>query len=39
MDFPDAAPSLDWVDANPHFQRLQEFPSLVLFEFRAQAQR
>jgi MFS family permease len=38
-DFPDAAPSLDWVDSNPHFQRLQEFPSLVLFEYRTQAER
>jgi 4-amino-4-deoxy-L-arabinose transferase-like glycosyltransferase len=38
-DFPDAAPSLDWVDANPHFQRLHEFPSLVLFQYRTQPQK
>ena len=30
----DTEPNLDWVDSNPHFQRYQEFPSLVVFEYR-----
>jgi hypothetical protein len=28
-------PRLDWLDANPHFQRFYEFPSLVLYHYRA----
>lgn len=26
-------PRLEWLDANPHFQRLREFPSLVLYRY------
>jgi hypothetical protein len=29
-----AEPSLAWLDANPHFRRLREFPSLILYEYR-----
>jgi 4-amino-4-deoxy-L-arabinose transferase-like glycosyltransferase len=32
-------PPLAWLDANPHFRRLQEFPSMVLYQYRAQAWR
>jgi hypothetical protein len=28
-------PRLDWVDANPRFRRLREFPSLVLYRYCA----
>jgi hypothetical protein len=28
-------PRLDWLDANPHFQRFREFPTLVLYNYRA----
>lgn len=28
-------PRLDWLDANPHFQRFYEFPTLVLYNYRA----
>lgn len=28
-------PRLSWLDANPHFQRMREFPSLVLYSYRA----
>jgi 4-amino-4-deoxy-L-arabinose transferase-like glycosyltransferase len=27
-------PSLAWLDANKHFRRLREFPSIVLYEYR-----
>ncbi len=30
---------LEWLDSNPHFQRFREFPSLVLYEYRASAGR
>jgi len=32
-----ADPRLEWLDSNPHFRRFQEFPSLVLYEYRANA--
>jgi 4-amino-4-deoxy-L-arabinose transferase-like glycosyltransferase len=35
----DAEPSLAWVDSNPHFRRMQEFPTLVVYQYRAQAER
>ena len=28
-------PSLAWLDANPHFRRMKEFPSMVLYEYHA----
>jgi 4-amino-4-deoxy-L-arabinose transferase-like glycosyltransferase len=31
----DMNPHLDWVDANPHFHRLTDFPSLVVYQYRA----
>ena len=27
-------PRLEWLDANPHFRRFREFPSMVLYEYR-----
>ncbi len=27
-------PTLAWADADPHFRRMKEFPSLVLYEYR-----
>ena len=32
-----ADPRLNWLDSNPHFRRLREFPSLVLYHYRASA--
>jgi 4-amino-4-deoxy-L-arabinose transferase-like glycosyltransferase len=32
-------PTPAWLDANPHFRRLQEFPTLVLYQYRAQPWR
>jgi 4-amino-4-deoxy-L-arabinose transferase-like glycosyltransferase len=32
-------PSLQWLDSNPHFRRIQEFPSLVVYAYHAQAER
>jgi hypothetical protein len=32
-----ADPRLEWLDSNPHFRRFREFPSLVLYEYRASA--
>jgi hypothetical protein len=26
-------PRLNWLDSNPHFRRLREFPSLVLYHY------
>ena len=34
-----ADPRLGWLDSNPHFRRFREFPSLVLYEYRASAGR
>jgi 4-amino-4-deoxy-L-arabinose transferase-like glycosyltransferase len=34
-----ADPRLDWLDANPHYRRFQEFPSLVLYEYRVTAEK
>jgi 4-amino-4-deoxy-L-arabinose transferase-like glycosyltransferase len=34
-----ADPRLEWLDSNPHFRRFREFPSLVLYEYRASAGR
>jgi 4-amino-4-deoxy-L-arabinose transferase-like glycosyltransferase len=28
-------PRLSWLDANPHYRRMREFPSLVLYSYRA----
>ena len=30
-----ADPRLKWLDSNAHFRRFREFPSLVLYEYRA----
>jgi 4-amino-4-deoxy-L-arabinose transferase-like glycosyltransferase len=30
-----AEPSLAWLDSSPHFQRFREFPSMVLYKYRA----
>ncbi len=27
-------PTVAWADANPHFRRMKEFPSLVIYEYR-----
>jgi hypothetical protein len=27
-------PLLSWLDANPHYRRLREFPSIVLYGYR-----
>jgi 4-amino-4-deoxy-L-arabinose transferase-like glycosyltransferase len=27
-------PRLDWLDRDPHFRRLREFPSIILYEYR-----
>jgi 4-amino-4-deoxy-L-arabinose transferase-like glycosyltransferase len=32
-------PTPAWLDANPHFRRLQEFPTMVLYQYRAQPWR
>jgi 4-amino-4-deoxy-L-arabinose transferase-like glycosyltransferase len=32
-DNPDAEPALGWLDANPRYRRLREFPSLVVYEY------
>jgi hypothetical protein len=32
---PDQNPSLSWLDANPHYRRLREFPSIILYSYRA----
>jgi dolichyl-phosphate-mannose-protein mannosyltransferase len=34
-----ADPRLEWLDSNPHFRRFREFPSLVLYEYRAGVER
>jgi hypothetical protein len=34
-----AEPRLEWLDSNPHFRRFREFPTLVLYEYRANASR
>jgi 4-amino-4-deoxy-L-arabinose transferase-like glycosyltransferase len=34
-----ADPRLEWLDSNPHFRRLWEFPSLVLYKYRRAATR
>lgn len=34
-DNPGAEPALGWLDANPHYRRLREFPSLVVYEYHA----
>jgi 4-amino-4-deoxy-L-arabinose transferase-like glycosyltransferase len=34
-----AEPRLEWLDVNPHFRRFREFPSLVLYQYRASAGR
>ena len=34
-----ADPRLEWLDSNPHFRRFRDFPSLVLYEYRASASR
>jgi len=34
-----ADPRLEWLDSNPHFRRFREFPSLVLYEYRASPTR
>jgi 4-amino-4-deoxy-L-arabinose transferase-like glycosyltransferase len=34
-----ADPRLGWLDANPHYHRFQEFPSLVLYEYRVTARK
>ena len=34
-----ADPRLEWLDSNVHFRRFREFPSLVLYEYRASAGR
>jgi 4-amino-4-deoxy-L-arabinose transferase-like glycosyltransferase len=33
----DKDPRLEWADSDPHFQRLQEFPSLVIYQYHASA--
>jgi 4-amino-4-deoxy-L-arabinose transferase-like glycosyltransferase len=30
-------PRLSWLDANPHFRRLREYPTIVLYSYRATA--
>jgi len=30
-------PRLEWLDANPHFHRLEEFDSLWLYQYRVQS--
>jgi hypothetical protein len=30
-------PHLEWADSNTHFRRMQEFPSLVVYEYHASA--
>jgi 4-amino-4-deoxy-L-arabinose transferase-like glycosyltransferase len=32
-------PTPAWLDANPHFRRLQEFPSMILYQYRAKPWR
>ena len=32
-------PTPAWLDGNPHFRRLQEFPTMVLYQYRAQPWR
>jgi hypothetical protein len=27
-------PRLSWLDANPHFKRMREFPSIVVYSYR-----
>jgi len=34
-----ADPRLEWLDSNPHSRRFRDFPSLVLYEYRASASR
>ena len=34
-----ADPRLSWLDSNPHFRRLQDFASLVLYRYRAESRR
>ena len=34
-DDADAEQRIDWLNANPHYQRLHEFPSLVLYQYHA----
>ena len=34
-----AEPRLNWLDSNPHFRRFRDFPSLVLYQYRAIAGR
>ncbi|HEV2305672.1 MAG TPA: hypothetical protein VGR93_09155 [Candidatus Acidoferrales bacterium] len=41
QDDPDAPaePAPHWLNSNPHFHRLREFPSLVLYQYRANVTR
>ena len=34
-DTQDDGPTLSWLDANPHFRRIGEYPSMVLYSYRA----
>ena len=34
-----ADPRLNWLDSDPHFRRFREFPSLILYKYRADAGR
>jgi hypothetical protein len=34
-----AEPRLEWIDANTHFHRLREFPSMVIYEYRTNLPR
>lgn len=33
----DKDPRIDWLESNPHFRRFHEFPSLVIYEYRVNA--
>lgn len=35
----DKDPRLDWAESDPHFRRFQDFPSLVVYEYRATPNR
>lgn len=30
-------PRMDWLDSNPHFHRIQEFPSLIIYQYTVKA--
>lgn len=30
-------PRMDWLDSNPHFHRIQEFPSLIIYQYKVKA--